>query len=269
MEQIFNDNDLVPIKNKECTKDEHLFHRPHKRDKFYKLKCTIHEFFCKVRFLFQPFYTIGFSLVCMMILNLVLIVPMIYFKDHETIYNILFALVTGVTASFGVSVCIECSNNYRFNSRRSLEMMEYYSLFWSYELDKGIGMQKQGFCSHTDEVLWEPLDDIQVLWEEYLRELSRMEFDQALDTLVDKIFVSTSMMKVALGDDVSVGRQFFEKDEDEYSDSYMMSMFLQRMLEEIEELEKEALKQPVAGYLLKDMKRKNAMGKREKNLCNS
>ena len=58
-----------------------------------------------------------------------------------------------------------------------------------------------------------------------------------------------------------MGRQFLEKDEDEYSDSYMMSMFLQRMLEEIEELEKEALKQPVAGYLLKDMKRKNEMGK--------
>lgn len=84
----------------------------------------------------------------------------------------------------------------------------------------------------------EPLDDIQVLWEEYLRELSRLEFDQALDTLVDKIFVN-------------------------------MSMFLRRMLEEIEELEKEALKQPVAGYLLKDMKRKNEMGKREKNFCNS
>lgn len=102
-----------------------------------------------------------------------------------------------------------------------------------------------------------------------MRELSRLEFDQALDTLVDKIFVNTSMMKVALGDDVSVGRQFLEKDEDEYSDSYMMSMFLQRMLEEIEELEKEALKQPVFGYLLKDMKRKNEMGKRGKNFCNS
>lgn len=65
-----------------------------------------------VGFFFKPFLTIGVCLVLTVLLSALLFLVMQWLPQESTLYNLIYALITGVTAFFFVSVCVEFFNNY-------------------------------------------------------------------------------------------------------------------------------------------------------------
>lgn len=321
------------------------------------------NFIYTIRYFFTPFFAIGFCLICMLALIIILLFPMLFLTKGSFAYDVLFALLTGVVASLLVSVTIEASNNFRKNTRRALELAEYFMTFYDFETNKGVRMQLDSFIHSelmeryrkseeqetTDEsdeaeetsreegFIGPPLDDIQIVWhmlpklmpvfqevyeeerefllykeaealrnilslyrqmkeilksfvlmdvkgqygderdiefldnwlpqslkenlsKDFLRSLGMLEVDQAMDKITNQIFFDPVILESAL-DDIPVGRDFLKEDEnsdqnDMYEESCIMSMYCENILTEMEILEKEAMKQPVTGYLIRETKRK-------------
>lgn len=111
-----------------------------------------------IGFLFKPFLTIGVCLVLTVLLNALLFLVMRWLPEESTLYSLIYALITGVTASFFVSVCIEFSHNYRSNRMRALELSEYFNAVRDFERAMGHLMNPDG---GGDEP---PMDVIQVVW---------------------------------------------------------------------------------------------------------
>lgn len=270
----------------------------------------------------------------MIVLGILFSIPMFFVLKNSVMYDVLFALVTGITASFGVSICMEISNNYRQNKKRELELDEYFMFFHSYEINKAIQMGNEKFyhLDITKEEWFEPLDEIQVIWkalpeliplfqktvdekkeflsfkeveslqyildefqqikreiemfllpgvvdaqmnemdldfldswipanlkkelsDEYLKQLCELEFEEALHKVVDKIFANSIILGVSLEEDIPVGEQYLDKEDCENMESSIISMQCKNILDEIEMLEKEVMKQARAGYLLREAKR--------------
>lgn len=106
---------------------------------------------------------------------------------------------------------------------------------------------------------WLPQSLKDNLSKDFLRILGRLEVDQAIDKIVDQIFSDSVTLETSL-DDIPVGRDFLKEDEksdqnDMYDESCIMSMYCENILTKMEILEKEAMKQPVAGYLIRGTKR--------------
>ena len=64
---------------------------------------------------FYPTTTLYACIVGMVLVNLVLIAFLCYADKRSFLYNILFALFTGATSSFFVTVIVEMTNNYKKN----------------------------------------------------------------------------------------------------------------------------------------------------------
>lgn len=127
----------------------------------------------------------------MLALIIILSFPMLFLTKGSFAYDVLFALLTGVVASLLVSVTMEASNNFRKNTRRALELAEYFMTFYDFEINKGVSMQLDSFIhsefleryrkaegqettdesNEAEENLKEedfmdpPLDDIQIVWD--------------------------------------------------------------------------------------------------------
>lgn len=93
-----------------------------------------------ISFAFYPKITIIVCLVITVLANLILIPIMHIIDQSSTVYDILFAILTGVTASFIVAIFVELTNNYRHNKLAWQELQDYYSVITDYELHKQVSM---------------------------------------------------------------------------------------------------------------------------------
>ncbi|SFB66360.1 hypothetical protein [Ruminococcus albus] len=93
-----------------------------------------------ISFAFYPKITIIVCLIITALSNLVLGLIMHTIKEHSTVYNILYAILTGTTASFIVAIFVELTNNYRHNKLAWQELQAYYSVVTDYELHKQVAM---------------------------------------------------------------------------------------------------------------------------------
>ena len=79
-------------------------------------------------FAFYPITSIAICIVTVVILDGILGKVMLQIGKGTVEYDILFAIVTGVTASFIVSIIIELSNNYKENKMSWIMLREYYNV---------------------------------------------------------------------------------------------------------------------------------------------
>ena len=94
----------------------------------YRLQ-TIIKFF---QLAFYPKATIMACLLVGLVFDAILGLAM-YRTDSEDIHDFLFALITGVTASFIVSIIVALSTNYRNNKLAWYELREYHNAVLNYE----------------------------------------------------------------------------------------------------------------------------------------
>lgn len=276
-----------------------------------------------IGFLFQPFLTIGVCLILTVLLNALLLLVMRWLPETSALYNLIYALITGVTASFFASICIEFSNNYRNNRLRLLELSGYFNAIEDFEMKKGIWMhpesadlgedveaidpvqavwyslpalmpviqqtydEKKAFLSYREmESMKQILHmfqcikrDIQIelrselgsdihevpiasvpdqlkvlLSPEYLSSLRDQEYDRVIHEMVDRIFADVNSLKSAMDDWIPVGERYLDENPSRQHTSSLLSICCRSILEEIEELEKPILKEPISGYLLRRKK---------------
>ena len=142
-----------------------------------KMKYRIQE---ALQFLALAFYPKTTLIACASLsagVIVILGIVMAYTPQDSDIYNMVFALTTGVVASFCVTSIVELANNYRHNKLAWYELQEYYSAIMHYESYKQIMMQltphqraekkayeefvAAGGVEETDA----PKDVIQITWE--------------------------------------------------------------------------------------------------------
>lgn len=97
-----------------------------------KVKMVLKYARCKALYLFRPFHVIGICL-CFMLVVVAGGLALLFHVQVKEIYDVLMALITGITASVIVAVIIEMTNNYQRNNKRWLllsrlfETLSYYS----------------------------------------------------------------------------------------------------------------------------------------------
>lgn len=102
------------------------------------MKYKIKNLICLLRLALYPTTTILCCLIATITFNIIIGYFMYRVETNSNLYNVLFALVTGITASFIVSVVVELSNNYRSNRLSCYELDEYYHALISFELNKTV-----------------------------------------------------------------------------------------------------------------------------------
>lgn len=125
------------------------------------VKYKIKNLICLLRLSLYPITTIWCCLIATAIFNVVLGYIMCRVEYNSNLYNILLALVTGITASFVVSVVVELSSNYRSNRLSCYELDEYYHLLINFERSKNvINKFRDDFEEHNIH------DIVQFVWQE-------------------------------------------------------------------------------------------------------
>ena len=103
-----------------------------------KLKYRIQVAVQFLSFAFYPKTTILSCLVVTVVIDSLLGWSMTRTVNGSVLYNVLFALITGATASFFVSIVVEMSSNYRHNLLAWQELQQYYSAISNYETMKQV-----------------------------------------------------------------------------------------------------------------------------------
>ena len=103
-----------------------------------KLKYRIQVATQFLSFAFYPRTTLLSCLAATIVIDLLLGWLMTRTVDGSGLYNVLFALITGATASFLVSIVVEMSSNYRHNLLAWQELQQYYSAVSQYESMKQV-----------------------------------------------------------------------------------------------------------------------------------
>lgn len=91
-----------------------------------------------IRLALYPAVTIWCCLFAIVVFNVVFGCFMYDIEYGSGSYNVLFTLVTGVTASLIVSIVVELSNNYKNNRLSCYELDEYYHTIINFELSKNV-----------------------------------------------------------------------------------------------------------------------------------
>lgn len=104
-----------------------------------KAKMAFQDAFNKVRYLFRPATVIVTCLTFMAIADLIGILLINFVSTSSTAYDVILALITGVTASVIVAVIIEMVNNYQRNNKRWLFLTPLYSTLLHYSSESAIG----------------------------------------------------------------------------------------------------------------------------------
>ena len=151
----------------------------------YKIKNIIYL----LRLALYPTTTILCCLLTAVIFNVIFACFMCRLEFGSNLYNVFFALVTGATASFIVSIIVELSNNYKSNRLACYELDEYYHTIINFERSKNVANK---FKSDFEE---DKIQDIvQLVW----RELPKMS-SVLFSTLENKkAFLSDDEIKVLL-----------------------------------------------------------------------
>ena len=90
------------------------------------------NFCCKMLYCFKPLVVILTSLIFMLFIDAGCAIVMLL-TGNETVQDILFAILTGVTASVLVAVIVEMANNYQRNNKRWLQLSPLFSALTHYE----------------------------------------------------------------------------------------------------------------------------------------
>lgn len=117
-----------------------------------KFKSWLKDTFYFICFLFRPIITVGVSFIFMLSSLGVLIIVMQYISEDTRIYEILLAILTGLTASFFVSITIELCNNYRFNYKRHRELRRYFGFVCGYKLHQKSHMKSRNNNEITSQL---------------------------------------------------------------------------------------------------------------------
>jgi hypothetical protein len=88
----------------------------------------------RIGFLFRPILPVATSFAFLVISSALLVVILFYLDANSKAYQVLLAILTGVTASLLIAIMMEMFNNYRFNVKRQRELREYLRVISSYEL---------------------------------------------------------------------------------------------------------------------------------------
>lgn len=91
------------------------------------------DFFLYILLAFRPVTTLVSCLVFVIATSIPCVVLMSKSPHDSTVYNVSFALLTGILASGFVSLIIEMANNYRHNHQRLLVLHEYLFAVAKYE----------------------------------------------------------------------------------------------------------------------------------------
>lgn len=145
-----------------------------------KFKNRLNEMLRFCSFAFYPKTTLVACMIFSVIVVTILDVAMALVPEESDFYNIVFALTTGVVASFFVTFVVELSNNYRHNKLAWYELKEYYATVKNYEQRKQVMMNLTPYLraekkAHEEFVAAggieeideydQPKDIIQVTWE--------------------------------------------------------------------------------------------------------
>lgn len=100
-----------------------------------KLKAKMKNLALGTCFLFRPMTPIAVSFVCLVIAVVLLVFILFNLEPDTKVYEVLLAILTGVTASLLIAIMIELYSNYRFNVKRQRELRAYFRLVASYEMN--------------------------------------------------------------------------------------------------------------------------------------
>lgn len=117
-----------------------------------KIKNNLKNALLSICFLFRPIIPIAVSFVFLLLTCALLVFIIINLDDSSKTYEILLAILTGVTASLLVSIMLELHNNYRFNAKRQRELREYFRCVAGYGINQNSIMESNTECE-SDPVL--------------------------------------------------------------------------------------------------------------------
>lgn len=120
-----------------------------------RLKYRLMNFGRIIQSAFYPATTIFLSLIVVIIVDVVLGVLMMFQGSGTLFYDILFAMITGVTASFFVSMVIELSNNYKNNRLAGHELEAYFRTVLKYLL-----------MVHMEQKKYKNFDIVKTTWKQ-------------------------------------------------------------------------------------------------------
>ena len=117
---------------------------------------------------FYPATTILLSLIAVTVVDIILGVLMMFQDSGTLFYDILFAMITGVTASFFVSMVIELSNNYKSNRLAGHELDAYFRAVLRYMLMVNMEQKKYKDFDIV-KTTWKQIPDIMPIIKETLQ----------------------------------------------------------------------------------------------------
>ena len=100
-----------------------------------KLKNKLKNIIYTTGFLFRPITPVAFSFTLLLISSALLIFIIFNLDESTKAYQVLLAILTGITASLLIAIMMELYNNYRFNVKRQRELRKFFTTVASYEIN--------------------------------------------------------------------------------------------------------------------------------------
>ncbi len=100
-----------------------------------KIKIKFKNLIYRVSFLFRPITPVTVSFIFLMIASALLAFIILNLDENTKSYQVLLAILTGITTSLLISIMMELYNNYRFNVKRQRELRKYFRIIASYEIN--------------------------------------------------------------------------------------------------------------------------------------
>lgn len=206
-----------------------------------KFKSWLKDTFYFICFLFRPIITIGVSFAFMVISLGILIFVIQYIPEGTRTYEILLAILTGLTASFFVSITIELCNNYRFNCKRHRELRKYFGFVSMYKLEQkvslevmekneidtklGYGYTYDTFCKLKDiiPVARESLGKADYLYQKEINEIDDILYNY--DNLIKIIWVKLLSIFSGLINSTNEKSDYMNEEESEQLERYCPELF--------------------------------------------
>lgn len=100
-----------------------------------KLQNKLKNIIYTTGFLFRPITPVAFSFTFLLISSALLIFIIFNLDESTKAYQVLLAILTGITASLLIAIMMELYNNYRFNVKRQRELRKFFTTVASYEIN--------------------------------------------------------------------------------------------------------------------------------------
>lgn len=183
-----------------------------------RLKYRIQTFLQFIAFAFYPKTTLIACTVFSLVVIAVLALVMASVPEGSVAYNIVFALTTGATGSFFVSIIVELSSNYRNNKLAWQELQDYYSIITDYECSKQVLLRNTPSQRAERKAKEEFVDAVfksnkpTSLTEDLLDELSNIVEERSLD-IVEATWKQLPKIMPVLRDTLEHKKAFLNDDE--------------------------------------------------------